>query len=344
MICLLSRLPLPAATLVILLLALLPARADAPACPIDRPVVFAGLDWDSARFHNAVASRLLTLGYGCQTQSIPGATIPLTNGLARGDADIMMEVWRNNLAEAWVKAAERGQVRDIGPNFPDAEQGWYVPRYVVEGPDAPAPDLKSVTDLPRYTELFRDREEPGMGRFYNCIAGWACEIVNTRKLEAYGLDTLYTNFRPGTGEALAAAVAGSIKRQRPILFYFWTPTWLAGMYDLVKLEEPEFSAEAFEALRDQDAVLQGGVAYPLATVAIGVNTEFETAAPTLIRMLTAYNTTAEMVGGALAQMREDGISAEQAADRFLLDNADHWADWLPDDARTRVLNGLAAGQ
>ena len=320
-------------------ISLSPAQAE--TCPIDRPIVFAGLDWDSARFHNAVASRLLETGLGCEATEIPGSTIPLTNGLARGDVDVLMEVWRNNLAEAWVKAAERGQVMDIGPNFPDAEQGWYVPRYVVEGPDAPAPDLKSVADLPRYKDLFRDREEPGMGRFYNCIAGWSCEIVNTRKLEAYGLDEHYTNFLPGTAEALAAAVAGAVKRGRPILFYYWSPTWLAGLYDVVKLDEPPYDAAAFAALRDPDAPLLGGVAYANAIVAVGVNSGFAEAAPDIIRLLKNYNTTSQMVSDALGQMRENDLSAEQAADWFLARNPTHWESWVSEPQRARLLAYLA---
>ncbi len=312
------------------------------ACPVDRPVVLGGLDWDSARFHNAVAARLMRDGFGCEVTDIPGATIPLINGLARGDVDVIMEIWRNNLAEAWLIAEKRGQVKDIGTNFPDAVQGWYVPRYVVEGPEAPAPGLKHVSDLPRYKKLFEDREEPGKGRFYNCIAGWACEIVNTRKLEAYGLEADYTNFLPGTGEALAAAVAGAVKRKRPILFYYWSPTWLTGLYDLVRLEEPAFDEAAFDALRDPDADLLGGTAYPLATVAISVNTQFATQAPDLIRMLTAYETTAQLVSTALAGMREQDLTADEAAAAFLRNNEALWSQWLPEDARARVAASLSA--
>ncbi len=317
-----------------------PVSASAATCPVDRPITFGGLDWDSARFHNAVAARLMRDGYGCETEEIPGTTIPLTNGLARGDLDVLMEVWRNNRAEAFIKAEERGQVRDIGPNFPDAVQGWYVPAYVVEGPDAPAPDLRSVSDLPKYKSLFEDREEPGKGRFYNCIAGWACEIVNTRKLEAYGLEDDYVNFRPGTGEALAAAVAGAVKRQRPILFYYWSPTWLTGLYDLVRLEEPPYERKKFELLKSPSGPLDGGVAYPDAVVAVAVNTDFESQAPELIRLLTNYETTAQDVATALARMREENLTSEEAAEAFLKANPDRWRGWLPEDAAARVAAGL----
>ena len=36
-------------------LAPIAAEAAAPKCEVDRPVVFAALDWDSAAFHNALA-------------------------------------------------------------------------------------------------------------------------------------------------------------------------------------------------------------------------------------------------------------------------------------------------
>ncbi len=110
----------------------------------------------------------------------------------------------------------------LGTNFPDAVQGWYVPRYVIEGDDARgiepiAPELNFVSDLKEHWELFRDPEQPGKGRFYNCILGWSCEEQSTRKLEGYGLDRFYTNFRPGTGAALAAAIASAYERGRPVL-------------------------------------------------------------------------------------------------------------------------------
>ena len=308
----------------------------ASSCPLDRPIVFAGLDWDSARFHNAVAARLLRDGLGCATDEIPGATIPLTNGLARGDVDVMMEVWRNNLAQSWIAAAARGDVLDIGPNFPDAVQGWYVPAYVVEGPKAPAPDLRHVADLSRYAALFQDREEPHKGRFYNCIAGWACEIVNTRKLEAYGLDRHFTNFLPGTGEALAAAIAAAIKRKQPILFYHWSPTRVTGLYDLVRLDEPPYDEAVFARLKVPDGPLIGATAYPNAIVAIGVNARFADQTPEIVRILTAYETTADLVSEALALMREDGVSADAAAGAFLADHRAKSRDWLPDDAAKRL--------
>jgi glycine betaine/proline transport system substrate-binding protein len=139
------------------------------------------------------------------------------------------------------KAADTGKVVGVGAPIIGATEGWYVPRYVVEGDTKrnlipKAPDLKKITDLTQYAGLFKDQEEPKKGRFYNCPAGWTCELENSEMLKTYGLEASYTNFRPGTGPALDAAVLSSYKRGEPILFYYWSPTPLMGQVDLVKLE------------------------------------------------------------------------------------------------------------
>ena len=114
--------------------AAVPALAqDTPQCELDRPVVFGSLNWDSAQFHGAVAEYIVKHGYGCETDSIPGDTIPLINGVARGDADLVMEIWTANPAEAWVDAEAAGQTVALGATFPDASEGWFVPASIVSG-------------------------------------------------------------------------------------------------------------------------------------------------------------------------------------------------------------------
>ncbi|NIR98930.1 MAG: ABC transporter substrate-binding protein, partial [Gammaproteobacteria bacterium] len=191
---------IPAVLTAALLMTLTPVGAvQAAECEVSRPVKFAGLDWQSNAFHVEVARFIMEKGYGCSTDSIPGSTIPLLQGMARGDLDVTMELWRDNVEEAWAKIRKANQAEILGVNFPDAIQGWFVPRYLVEGSGAKAPGLKAVSDLPKYKQLFRDPEEPSKGRFYNCILGWGCEVINTNKLKGYGLLSDYTNFRPGTG-------------------------------------------------------------------------------------------------------------------------------------------------
>lgn len=320
------------------------AQAQETSCEIDRPVMFAGLNYDSALFHNAVARFIIEKGYGCKTDALPGDVIPLLTGAGKGDVDVVMEIWRDNVADAWKKAEAAGTVSQIGVNFDDAIEGWFVPRYVVEGNaergiEPMAPGLKSVSDLPKYIDLFDDPEEPGKGRFYNCPSGWVCEKVNSAKLHAYNLDESYTNFRPGTGAALSAAIASAHKRGKPALYYYWGPTWVMGLYDSYRLEEPAYDAAIFDKLKTDPAPTKA-TAYPQSTVTVGVNTDFMKSAPKLVTFLTHYETSNSLVSEMLAYMQENNEKPEGAALYFLQQKPEIWKPWVPDAVAERVQSAL----
>jgi glycine betaine/proline transport system substrate-binding protein len=328
--------------------ALAPAAAAAK-CPIDRTVKFGGLDWASNSFHVGVARFILEKGYGCRTDAIPTTTAPSLNGLAKGDLDIIMEIWYANNVELWDKMMATGRVMEPGGvSIQGAVQAWWVPRYVVDG-DAKrgikpmAPGLKSVSDLPKYKALFKDPEEPSKGRFYNCKLGWNCERVNSKKLEAYGLLKDYTNFKPGSGAALAAAIASSYKRGRPIVFYYWGPTWVLGKYDLVELKEPAYNKADWDKL-DKAKSGKGltAVAYPKIKVIVGANKAFAKKAPAIIRFLSHYNMPDKLTNQALVYMREHrDKTGRKAAMDFLRKHPEIWTKWLPADVAARVKAALS---
>lgn len=328
-------------------LALAPGAVARAACDVGRPIVFGDMDWDSNRFHTAVARFILEHGYGCKTDAIPGSTIPILAALARGDIDVVMEIWKDQVTKPWEEAEKAGKVKAVGVNFPDAVQGWYVPRYVVEG-DAKrnikpvAPELRAVTDLPKYREVFRDPEEPRKGRFHNCILGWNCEVVNTRKLAAYGLTGDYTNFRMGSGAALDAAIASAYEQGKPILFYYWGPTWVMAKYELLMLEEPAYNEKDWVALREApDPAKAKPVAYPKVAVYVGANAKFIGEAPGVIAFLAKYRTTERLVSQGLLYLQENkAAKPRDAAAAFLRANRETWRAWVPPDVFERVSAAL----
>lgn len=326
--------------LLALLLPLAALPAAAQRCEVEHKIVFAGLDWDSNAFHTAVAQRILRDGMGCAVDLVPGSTIPLFNGMARGDIHLVMEVWAANTPASWTAGVAAGKLVEVGVNFPDAVQGWFVPKYLVQGDKAPAKGLKSVADLPRFKALFADPEEPAKGRFLNCIAGWQCELFNTKKLHAYGLLAHYTNFRPGTGAALDAAVLSALKRQRPVLFYYWGPTWLLGQIgeEVVMLDEPAYDEAKWKALAElkEPAQARDATAYPVVEVRIGANKAFVERAPQVRAFLQRYRTNSKLVSEALAHMQSTKGSADDAARQFLKTRGEVWEKWVAPEVAARV--------
>ncbi|HAG22218.1 MAG TPA: ABC transporter substrate-binding protein, partial [Synergistaceae bacterium] len=187
----------------------------------EKNVTFVDFSWNSVQMHNRIAGFVLEHGYGFKPEYLFAESVPGLTGLAKGDVDIAMEMWVDNVLEWYNEAVGRNKaVIDLGPTFPDSPQGWYVPTYVIEGDpergiEPMAPDLKSVFDLPKYWELFKDPENPKKGRFYNAIPGWVVHDINMKKLDAYGLTDTYQAFGPGSQTALATAIVTAYQRGNP---------------------------------------------------------------------------------------------------------------------------------
>ena len=208
-------------------------------------------------------------------------------------------------------------------------------------------DAPSIREKPQHASLFprrgrrhADPEEPGKGRFYNCPAGWQCEVVNSKKLLAYGLDEHFTNFRPGTGEALAAAAESAAKRNKPAVFYYWGPTWLLGKYEFTRLQEEPFDQAVWDAMMASDNPT-AATAYPVSRVVVGANTAFAAEAPSLAEFFADYASSNLMTSAALAFMRDNDGDADAAALNFLRTQEDAWTPWVSDEAADRIRAALA---
>ncbi len=64
-------------------------------------VVFGDYNWPSAQVQNRIAQYIVEKGYGYPTDVVFGATLPLFQGLRRGDINVSMEIWLPNQIEAW---------------------------------------------------------------------------------------------------------------------------------------------------------------------------------------------------------------------------------------------------
>jgi glycine betaine/proline transport system substrate-binding protein len=310
---------------------------DADCGGFDRPIVFAELDYDSVNILTETARFVLEEGFGCETDTIPGTTLPLLQGSVRGDVDVTMEVWTDNTPEFWRDALADGTVRELSPVFDDAAQGFFVPRYLVEGDpergiEPQAPDLRSVFDLPRYAELFRDPEQPDKGRLYNCVIGWYCEGINNVKMVVYGLDEYFTNFRPGTGVALETTMETAYVRGEPWLGYYWEPTSILGRLDMLRLDEPEYDEACFEhmdAMADTPEQATEACDYPIVVAVVGLGARFADSVPAGVEtFLDAMYLETTLINELLAHMEANDVGTDAAARQLFAAYPDAWTPWF----------------
>ncbi|NQD57314.1 ABC transporter substrate-binding protein [Pseudomonas sp. CM25] len=328
-----------------LLLAAGVASTDS-AASADRhtPIHFGALTWESGALTTEILRLITEHGYGYLTATLPGSTVSLEVALARNDLQVIAEEWAGR-SPAWIKAEQAGQVFALGDTVKNAEEGWWVPDYVINGDNQrdlkpAAPGLKTVEDLKRYPEVFRDPESPGKGRFLNSPSGWTSETVNTQKLKAYGLDEFYTNFRSGSGAAMDAEISAAIRLGHPVLFYYWNPTPLMGRYKLVRLEEPPFDAQAWATLTDAGNPNPKGSQSLPAKLSIGVSKAFREGYPELVSMFEKVDIPIDRLNQALAAMSENRTPPREAALAFLRDNPEVWKAWLPAEVTAKVEGSL----
>ena len=302
-------------------------------------LVLADITWDSVKVHNRIVGFILQHGYGYpEPDYIFGETLPLLQGQIQGNVDITMEIWTDNYEEPWNEALASGKVKDMGSNYPDSPQGWYVPTYMIKGDpergiEPMAPDLKSVSDLARYWELFKDPEVPAKGRFHNSPPGWAVTEINETKIKTYGLDETFNIFSTGSDSALSASMVSAYEKGQPWVGYNWEPNWVMGQLDMTLLEEPAYDPAVWV---DQNY----GCAFPAAKVQKAIHVDLETTAPEVVQLIANYETTLAENNDFLAYMSENRTGEEEAAIYFLKKYPETWKSWVPNDVAVMVEKAL----
>ena len=316
-----------------------------------REIVFGGLNWDSALVQNGVARYIVEHGYGYPTSQIEGSTLPLFQGLRKGDVDLTMEIWRPNQDTAWNEAVKAGEVIPVGKSLEDNWQSSFlIPQYMQDA----NPELDSIEDLKedKFKSLFE--QEGGKVVLLGCIAGWGCgtmqegDETGPGQIVGMGLEDHVVLRDPGTAGALAAAIEAAFAKEDPILFYYWGPTALAHQLatgvGYVDLEQPDPSECA-----DNSPI--HGCSFPAAEIMIAMNTELVNDAPELISFFQNWDWSA---GNQLAaegwygenqeSLSNEGKTSEEiysATGVWYLQNNDAWESWVPDDVAANVKAALA---
>lgn len=298
-------------------------------------IVLADPGWDSIRIHNAVAAFIADKAYGISSSETPGTTPVTYEGLLNGQIDVYMEIWSENIPN-YQADVDAGKFLEMSINFDDNKQGIYVPRYVVEGDAARgiqpmAPGLKTVADLIKYKDVFKDEENPSKGRVYGAIPGWAIDRVMAAKISRY-FGGEYVYFRPGSDAALAAAFTAAIEKGNPIVGYNWEPNWLTGKYDFILLEDEPYTEKGYQ---------EGTTACPSIAVTVGVSKGLPQKSPELAEFLKKYKTSSKLTSEAMAHMKDTGADYKATAKWFLKKNDDLLNQWLPTEKAKAVRDALA---
>ncbi|MYC30870.1 MAG: ABC transporter substrate-binding protein [Chloroflexi bacterium] len=299
-------------------------------------IIFGDLNWSSALLQNRIAQYLVEKGYGYPTDVKFGATLPLFQGLKRGDTHVTMEIWLPNQDEAWNEARAEGAVLSVGKSLgSDWQSAFVIPAYLQEQ----YPELDSVEDLTdqQFKDLFKTAETGDKARLVSCVIGWACEVVNAAQVEGYGLGDHVEVVNPGDGAALNADLQGAYDKGEPWLGYQWGTNDPALKLDLVRLTEPAYSDECWFTTK--------ACAYEDAEILIAVNPDLPGNAPDVVEMLRNWDFNIDIYKAAVRWQDQNPEADVKATALWWLNSFPNiWGEWVTDDAKASVQAALSAGE
>ena len=307
------------------------------SCELDETIQIADMSWASASTIAHVESKILEHGFGCKTELIPGETVTTaTTMVKKGRPHIAPELWSSNAKKLLEEGEKTGTASVAGSVFVDGGiDAWWVPKYVIEQ----HPDIKSVEDLTRYSELFKTSGSD-KGRFYNSIPGWSSEARSTNLMHAYGLDKNFDVFSAGSGAALDAAIVSNYKRKKPIFFFYWAPSAILGKYEMVKLDMKPYDPANDSCNAEPNCKTPVTSGFPKVAVNTLVVSKIKQDAPSIYQFLSKVQFQNDTMNKLLAWGEDNSADPEQTAEHFLKSQQAIWTAWVTKDVADKVIAQL----
>ena len=318
-----------------------PATVPIPPIPTPVPptIIFANLNWDTARMQNAIARFIVENGYGYPTDTIPdlpGGAGDVWKSLVNGNINVYLELWLPNLRDEWDLALETGSVIPLGKSLDVTWQsGFVVPSYVIDGDpatgDAQAPGLRTVQDLRDYAEVFALPDSNGKAVLWNCPPIWGCSKINEGQVRAYGLNDVIELRDPGTEEELFDKVLQANKEGKPWLGYMWSPTKVESTLELTRLVEPTCGV-------GQNS--EDGCGYDESRVRVAVHPSLVANAADLVELFRKWDFKESTLFVAEGCINENGGDFDKAAVCYLKKDQAVWTQWVTTKAAQKVREAL----
>ncbi len=264
-----------------------------------------------------------------------GMTVKLTDidenavwpALDKGSIDANLEVWPSGHAkdiEQYIKTKK--SVVDGGLLGVTGQIDWYIPKFVADA----HPEYKTWEGLKTAAaaKYFATAETGAQGQF----------LLGDPSYVSYDADIIKNLNLPfkvvvGGGEAaLITALDNAQKDKTPLLFYFYKPQWKWANPDftssVVKVELPAITPACTKSAAGQGKDHKYACAYPPDHLLKAISGKLETKNPGAFSFLQKFKLT-DLDQNTITQAKNvDGLSIEEASQKWVDDNESVWKAWL----------------
>ncbi|SDK15942.1 glycine betaine/proline transport system substrate-binding protein [Nonomuraea maritima] len=231
-----------------------------------------------------------------------------------GKVDVVVESWgHNDQKKEYIE--EKKVALSAGLTGNKGVIGWYVPEWMVKR----YPDITDYRNLNKYAHLFRTDKTGNAGQV---LDGDPTFVTNDEAL-VRNLKLNYQVVYSGSEDALIKAAQEATKRRTPLLMYFYEPQWLFSKVKLVKVALPPY------AVGCDDAPSKVACDYPPYLLDKIVSKKFAERGGPAYELVRNFSWTNDDQNAVASDMINEGMTADQAAARWVEENKIVWKDWIP---------------
>ncbi len=286
----------------------------------------AELNWAGSSGAANVIKVIVEEYLGEEAAIIGGDELALFEGMAKNDGsvDILPEMWTVQLAAQWDKYIAPGSEESVRANATPymGSEGIFVPGYVQD--EHGINDIAQLND-PEIAKLF-DTDGNEKGEYWTGAAGWQSVDYNAVKAKSMGFDQYW---EPVVVEVpiFEGLLDAAYQKQEPILFYFYTPEWIFGAYDLRQLSEPPYSEDCHQFIQqseDADWLEKSEItcAQPEVPVHLVYAASLEEQAPKVAQFVSQMGITVEIISEWIKRISYDGEDPAAMAKDWVDNNRD----------------------
>jgi glycine betaine/proline transport system substrate-binding protein len=234
-------------------------------------------------------------------------------GMSDGSIDTIVENWGHpDLVKKYID--DQGTVMDAGLTGNDGIIGWYVPPWMAEK----YPDILNWENLNDYASMFETSESGGKGQL---LDGDPSYVTNDEAL-VKNLDLDYKVVVGGSEAALIQSFRSAEDNKTPLLAYFYEPQWFFNEMDLQRIALPPYKegCDADAAKVDCD--------YPPYKLNKLMSKKFDDSGSPAVDLVKNFNWTNEDQNTVSTYIAKDGMTPDDAAEKWIEDNQDKVDSWL----------------
>ncbi len=286
----------------------------------EEPVRIILNEWTSQVVLSKITGKIFTrMGYPVEYQRVDSHR--QWGGLHRGYYHVQVEVWEGTQKEVLERVIKKGGILQAGTHDAITREDWWYPTYVEES----CPGLPDWKALKSCYGIFATPETSPRGMY---ITGpWD----KTDRIRIRALDLKFEVVHVENAEVLRSRLKEAVRKRKPILILNWTPDWVEAHYEGKFVEFPPYAPECEtnpgwginpDDIQDCGAPRNGWLKK---AVWAGMKERW----PCAFETFKNLNFSNMMISELALKVDIGGMSPDDAAETWILENKALWESWIP---------------